>query len=179
MFLQPEVAGVGLNEQDCRRLGIGYRCAVYAYELIGRAQAMRGDSRQGFFKLIVTPDEEMKVLGMRAIGEHSSSAIQAVSLMIQEGISAHKLADLVHPHPSIVEGIQECVRLLIGNSIMKTEAFPGLLHLREWYPTPAKEKEAEKEKKELEAEPKMRVEVIDSTVGMGKSETDAQPIAAS
>ena len=160
MFLQPEVAGVGFNEQDCHRLGIAYRCAVYAYELISRAQAMRGDSRQGFFKLIVTPDDEMKILGMRAVGEHSSSAIQAVSLMIQEGISARKLADLVHPHPSIVEGIQECVRLLLGNSIMKLDAFPGLLHLREWHPTPAAERAAEREKKELEADPKMRSEVI-------------------
>ncbi|KAI9004323.1 pyridine nucleotide-disulfide oxidoreductase-like protein [Hyaloraphidium curvatum] len=160
MFLQPEVAGVGLNEQECRRLHIPYRASVYSYELIGRALAMRGESRQGFFKLIVTPDDEMRVLGMRAIGEHSSSAIQAVSLMIKEGISARKLADLVHPHPSIVEGIQECVRMLIGNSIMKPACHPGLLSLREWHPTPQQAKEEVAPK-----EPKIRVEAIDSTVG--------------
>lgn len=34
MFLQPEVAGVGMNEQDCRRLKIPYRAATYACELI-------------------------------------------------------------------------------------------------------------------------------------------------
>lgn len=129
---------------------------------------MRGDSRQGFFKLIVSPDEDMKILGMRAIGEHSSSAIQAVALMIKEGISAKALADLVHPHPSIVEGIQECVRMLIGNSIMKPETFPGMLRVTEWHPP------REEEVKEAKNEPRIRVEAIDPSVGK-----DAEKVAAS
>jgi hypothetical protein len=117
---------------------------------------MRGDCRRGFFKLIVSPD--MKILGMRALGEHSSSAIQAVSLMIKEGIPASKLADLVHPHPSIVEGVQECVRLLLGNSILKPECFPGLLRVGEWAP-PVEEKEVVVKK-----EAKVRTEKIDPTI---------------
>ena len=78
---------------------------------------------QGFFKIIVTNDDEMKVLGMRAIGEHASSAIQAVALLIKTGQSIRLLADLVHPHPSIIEGIQECVRMLMNQSVFKSSVF--------------------------------------------------------
>ena len=37
------------------------------------------------------------------------------------------LADLIHPHPSIIEGIQECVRMLMGKSIFKSSVFKDKL----------------------------------------------------
>ena len=60
---------------------------------------------------------------MRAIGEHASSAIQAIGLLIKMNESIEVLADLVHPHPSIIEGIQECVRMLMNKSIFKSAVF--------------------------------------------------------
>lgn len=124
MFLDPEVAGVGLNEQDCRRLNISHRTARIDYSCLARAIAMRRTN--GFFKLIVSDDEQMKVLGMRAVGEHASSAIQAVALMMGTGMGIRELATLMHPHPSITEGVQECARMLMGTSIFK----PGVLNDR-------------------------------------------------
>ena len=121
MFLQPEVAGVGMNEMEAQRRGLPYKVACYSYEYINRAIAMR--NLTGFFKIIVTDDAEMKVLGMRAVGEHGSSAIQGVSLLIKLGLGIETLSELVHPHPSIVEGVQECVRMLLGKSIMKPRVF--------------------------------------------------------
>ncbi len=80
MFLHPEVAAVGLNEQQAREKGIPYKLAKVDYSCIARAIAMR--KTNGFFKILVTNDDEMKVLGMRAVGEHASSAIQAIALLI-------------------------------------------------------------------------------------------------
>ena len=65
----------------------------------------------------------MKILGMRAVGEHASSAIQAIALLIKMDQPIEVLADLVHPHPSIIEGIQECVRMLLNKSIFKSAVF--------------------------------------------------------
>jgi dihydrolipoamide dehydrogenase len=65
----------------------------------------------------------MKILGMRAIGEHASSAIQAVQLLIYMGKGIDELAHMIYPHPSIIEGIQECVRMLLGKSIYKSRVF--------------------------------------------------------
>jgi dihydrolipoamide dehydrogenase len=128
MFLNPETAGVGMNEQEARKRGLSYKVVSLDYSLIPRAIAMR--STHGFFKILVTNDEQMKVLGMRAIGEHASSAIQAVALLISMDKGIDELSELIHPHPSIIEGIQECVRMLKGKSIFKPEIFKDTLKCR-------------------------------------------------
>lgn len=117
MFLTPETAGVGLNEQQAKAKDLSYKVVSLGFELISRAIAMR--RTQGFFKILVTNDDEMKILGMRAIGEHASSAIQTVALLISTNNGIEELAELIHPHPSIIEGIQECVRMFLGKSIIK------------------------------------------------------------
>lgn len=117
MFLAPEVAGVGHNEIQARQNGINYRVASLKYSNITRATAMR--NTQGFIKILVTNDDKMKILGMRVVGEHASSAIQAAALLISMDKGVEELAELIHPHPSIIEGIQECTRMLLGKSVFK------------------------------------------------------------
>lgn len=130
MFLNPEVAAVGMNEQDARARNKPFRVAKIDYSCIPRAIAMR--KTNGFFKLIVEDDEEMTVLGMRAIGEHASSAIQAVALLIHMNKGIHELGNMMHPHPSITEGVQECARMLLGKSIYKSSIFKDKLKCYRW-----------------------------------------------
>lgn len=128
MFLHPEVAGVGLNEVSAREKGIDYRVVTLDYSCIPRAIAKR--NTQGFIKLLVANDEDMKILGLKIIGHHASSAMQAVALLISMDKGIEELAECVHPHPSITEGIQECVRMLLGKSLFKPEALKGKLSCR-------------------------------------------------
>lgn len=121
MFLDPEVAAVGMNEQQCIEKGLSIKVVKLDYSCIARAIAMR--KTEGFFKIIVTDDDHMRILGMRAVGEHASSAIQAIGLLIKMDQPIEVLADLIHPHPSIIEGIQECVRMLLNKSIFKSAVF--------------------------------------------------------
>ena len=121
MFLNPEVASVGLNETQARKKKIPYRLASMHYRYVSRAIAMH--KLDGFFKILVSDDDEMKILGMRVMGPHASSTIMAVALMISMDIGIEHLAELIFPHPSIPEGIQECARMLMGNSIVKPEVF--------------------------------------------------------
>jgi dihydrolipoamide dehydrogenase len=125
MFTHPEVAAVGMNEQQCREKNIPVKVVKVDYSVVARAIAMR--KTQGFFKIIVTNDDDMKILGMRAIGEHASSAIQGVALLMKMNKGVHELAELVHPHPSIIEGIQECVRMLLNKSVFKASVFKDKL----------------------------------------------------
>ena len=125
MFLNPEGAAVGMNEQDCIKNNIPVKVVKIDYSILARAIAMR--KPDGFFKIIVTNDKEMKILGMRAVGEHASSTIQAVGLLIKMDVGIKVLAELVHPHPSIVEGIQECVRMLLNKSVFKSSVFKDKL----------------------------------------------------
>lgn len=128
MFLSPEVAGVGLNETQAREMKIDYKVVTQEYSTIPRAIAKR--NTQGFIKLLVTNDDQMKILGMKVVGNNASSAIQAVAVLISMDKGIEELAECVHPHPSITEGIQECVRMLMGKSLFKPTALRGRLSCR-------------------------------------------------
>ncbi len=130
MFLSPEVAGVGLNETQAKEKGIDYKVVTLEYSTIPRAIAKR--NTQGFIKLLVTCDDRMKILGMKVVGNHASSAIQAVAVLISMDKGIEELAECVHPHPSITEGIQECVRMLMGKSLFKPSALSGRLSCRRY-----------------------------------------------
>jgi dihydrolipoamide dehydrogenase len=127
MFLDPEVAAIGLNEQEAQKRRIPYRVAVYGYQLVNRAIAMR--ATDGFVKLLTTDDDELRILGMRALGVHASTMIEAVSVMIHHGRSIRELAELLHPHPAVTEGLQDCVRMLLGTSVYKPHVFRNELRL--------------------------------------------------
>jgi dihydrolipoamide dehydrogenase len=128
MFLNPEVAGVGLNEINAREKGIDYKVVTLDYSCIPRAIAKR--NTQGFIKLLVANDDENKILGLKIIGNQASSAMQAVALLISMDKGIEEIAECVHPHPSITEGIQECVRMLLGKSMFKPDALKGKLSCR-------------------------------------------------
>ncbi len=128
MFLNPETAGVGLNETQALAKGLNFKVATVQYDAISRAIAMR--NTQGFFKILVTDDAEMRVLGMRALGEHASSAIQAVALLMAFDKGIETLAEMIHPHPSIIEGVQECLRVLLDKSIYKPYVFAKHINVR-------------------------------------------------
>ena len=127
MFLDPEVAAIGLNESQAETKRISYAVAVYGYRLVNRAIVMR--RTDGFVKVLASNDEQMKILGMRAVGVHASSAIQAIALAVKLGISAREFSELIHPHPAVTEAVQECVRMLSGTSIYKAEVFSENLRL--------------------------------------------------
>ncbi|MGY8953822.1 MAG: pyridine nucleotide-disulfide oxidoreductase, partial [Flavobacteriales bacterium] len=121
MFLNPEVAGVGKNESQCRKEGINYKMALMDYRFVNRAIAKR--RCQGFFKLIVTDDDEMKIIGLRAVGDQASTTIESVALLIALKKGVRELANIIYPHPAITEGLQECARMLLGKSIVKPQVF--------------------------------------------------------
>jgi dihydrolipoamide dehydrogenase len=130
MFLNPEVASVGLNEQQAREQKIPYRVGVVANALVNRNIAMR--ATRGFVKLLASLEEPNRLLGLRVVGPEASSAIQGIAFLIDQGATLADIDRCVHPHPAITEGVQECARLLLGRSIHKTEVFgPELLRRAE------------------------------------------------
>ena len=121
MFLNPEVASVGMSEQELNTKNIPHKVVKLEYSINARAIAMR--KTKGFLKIIVTNDSGMRILGMRVVGEHASSAIQGVAYLIHTNQGIRELAEMMHPHPSIIEGVQECLRMLLNKSIYKPYVF--------------------------------------------------------
>lgn len=131
MFFKPAVAAVGLNEKTCQKKKIPYRVAYYANALLPRAIAMR--ATQGFLKIIVS-EEEQKVIGMRAAGPQASNTIMSIAFLMDQDKGIHDALKSVHPHPTMSEGIQDCLRVLLGKSVYKPYAFPNHIKIRRWHP---------------------------------------------
>ena len=132
MFFYPAVAAVGLNERECRKKRIPYRVAYYANALIPRTIAMRNVN--GFIKIIVSDDSDQKILGMRAAGPQVSNTIMGISYLIDQDKGIADVLKTVHPHPTLSEGVQECIRVLLGTSIYKPSVFPDFIKVRTWHP---------------------------------------------
>ncbi len=132
MFFTPELASVGMNEEQLRAKGIPYRVCWYSNKLVSRTIAMR--NTDGFVKIMVSHDGEDKILGMRAAGPQASAFIVSVAHLINQGNSIREVTKVLHPHPSVTEGIQEAMRLFLNESIYKKDAFPDFIRFDEWTP---------------------------------------------
>jgi dihydrolipoamide dehydrogenase len=132
MFFKPEISAIGLNEKECQAQNISYKVITYQHSIISRAIAMR--ETDGFFKIIVTNEENPLILGMRAAGLQSAVSIIFIATIMNNNTRLNDIMKTVHPHPSISEGIQECLRILKGKSILKPEAFPEQIKFKVWEP---------------------------------------------
>ncbi len=132
MFFKPEVAAVGMNERQLKRKGIPYKAAFYSNEMVNRAIAMRNIN--GFIKIMVSDDEEGKILGMRAAGPQASAFIISIAHLLNKKNGLYEALKIIHPHPSVTEGIRECLRLFEEKSLFKPFAFPDGIKLTRWKP---------------------------------------------
>lgn len=132
MFFKPEVVAVGLNEKTLREMKIPYKMVFYSNQLINRALAMRNTN--GFIKILASDDGEERILGMRAAGPQASAFIVSIAHIMNQKNSVDQVLKTIHPHPSITEGIQDCLRILKGKSVFKPYAFPDLIKTSSWAP---------------------------------------------
>eukprot|EP01130_Rhizamoeba_saxonica_P017439 TRINITY_DN8452_c0_g1_i1.p1 TRINITY_DN8452_c0_g1~~TRINITY_DN8452_c0_g1_i1.p1 ORF type:complete len:548 (+),score=107.24 TRINITY_DN8452_c0_g1_i1:35-1678(+) len=121
MFLDPKIAAVGMNEKILQEKKIEYKIAAYHNSLIGRALAKGKPT--GFVKLLVSNDDEMKILGVRALGQHASTMVEIVSYLIHKGDSVTALNDLMSAYPAMTDSLFEAARMFTGSSIKKPAAF--------------------------------------------------------
>ncbi len=114
IFTLPMIAGAGMNESMARaEFGDDIRVGKYPYGRNHRAHAMH--SPTGFVKLIVAPDGDDRVLGVRSIGRDSDSIVGSVSLMIDNNLPYSYLLDSIQPHPSLSESLQGAAHIIHGD----------------------------------------------------------------
>jgi dihydrolipoamide dehydrogenase len=108
IYTFPEVADVGLTQQEAEDAGIDYRADTFLFRELGMSQA-KGEL-SGQIKMI-TERESGRVLGVHIIGEHATELIAEAVLAIQTGLSAQDLAQTIHAHPTLAEGLWETARI--------------------------------------------------------------------
>ena len=108
IFTTPEIASVGLTEEQAQKQGLEYKVARYNFASSGKAAAA-GD-RDGFIKLIF--DSENKLRGAHIIGANVVEMLGEPSVAMALGATAEDIASVIHAHPSLYEGIYEAATSL-------------------------------------------------------------------
>lgn len=105
VFTMPEVAMVGLTEEQCKEQELETRCLKSFYRANGKAVSM--DETDGYCKLIV--DNNGKVLGAHIMGAHASDLIHEITTAINLGATLDKLQSVIHAHPTLSEVLQSAL----------------------------------------------------------------------
>lgn len=108
IFTTPEIASVGLTEEQAQKQGLEYKVARYNFASSGKAAAA-GD-RDGFIKLIF--DNDNKLRGTHIIGANVVEMLGEPSVAMALGATAEDIASVIHAHPSLYEGIYEAAKSL-------------------------------------------------------------------
>jgi dihydrolipoamide dehydrogenase len=107
VFSEPEVAWVGLTEQQARDRHGDIEIIHYDYAVEPRAQIF--DEMQGFIRLIFT-NQTGRLVGAQVVGLDAAQVIAPLALAVNQGLGAVALTEIVFPHPMIQEGINKAAR---------------------------------------------------------------------
>jgi pyruvate/2-oxoglutarate dehydrogenase complex dihydrolipoamide dehydrogenase (E3) component len=99
-FVEPEVARVGLNEQDAKEQGIAYEVSRYDIDDLDRAIA--DGEAHGFVKVLTVPGKD-RILGVTIVGEHAGDLIAEYVLAMKQGIGLNKILGAIHIYPTLAE----------------------------------------------------------------------------
>jgi len=104
IFTQPEIAGVGITEEQAKNDGIPYKVSKFPFAACGRAVAM-GETA-GLVKMICRGGDGA-VLGMHMMGPHASDLIAEGALAVRLGLTAEDIVRTIHAHPTLPEAVRE------------------------------------------------------------------------
>jgi dihydrolipoamide dehydrogenase len=104
IYTWPEVASVGLTEEQVKQRDIPYCVGTYPFSGAGRARCM--GEKDGFAKLI-THSKTDRILGVHIIGPRASDMIAEGVLAVEFGASSEDIARTIHGHPTFAEALQE------------------------------------------------------------------------
>ena len=99
-FIEPEVARVGLSEEEAKEKGIA--CEVSRYDLDDLDRAIADGEAHGFIKVLTVPGKD-KILGVTIVGEHAGDLIAEYVLAMKQGIGLNKILGTIHIYPTLAE----------------------------------------------------------------------------
>ena len=106
VYTNPEIAGVGITEEDVQAAGVPYTVKKIPMAFSGRFVA-ENEQGNGVCKLILA--EDGTVIGAHLLGNPASELIVIAGLAIEKGMKADELKAIVFPHPTVGEIIKEAL----------------------------------------------------------------------
>ena len=114
IYTHPEIAAVGLTEQEVKQSGEAYNIGMFPFAASGRALA--ADDTDGLVKIIAHAETD-RVLGCHAIGPAAAELVQQAAIAMEFGASAEDLGMIVFAHPTFSEAVHEAALAVNGHAI--------------------------------------------------------------
>jgi dihydrolipoamide dehydrogenase len=114
VFTDPEIAHVGLLEEEARAKGLDLAVGKFAFGALGRALAM--DRAEGFVKVIAERSTG-RIVGVSMAGPEVSDLVAEATLAIELGATLEAVAGTVHAHPTLAEAFMEACKVALGCAV--------------------------------------------------------------
>ncbi|MGB3177758.1 MAG: FAD-dependent oxidoreductase [Albidovulum sp.] len=124
-FTDPEVARVGLNEQEARERGIAVEVTRYGIDDLDRAIA--DGAAHGFVKVLTPPGKD-KILGVTIVGEHAGDLLAEFVFAMKHGLGLKKILGTIHTYPTLAEANK-----FAAGEWAKAHVNPRILAILEWF----------------------------------------------
>jgi len=99
-FIDPEVARVGLNEQEAKEKGVAYEVTRYGIDDLDRAIA--DSAAHGWVKVLTVPGKD-RILGVTIVGVHAGDLLAEYVLAMKHGLGLNKILGTIHTYPTLAE----------------------------------------------------------------------------
>jgi len=119
IYTRPEIAGVGLTEEQAREKGVEYETASFPFSANARAWTI--GEPEGEVRLIYERGSG-RLLGAHIMGPWAGEMIGELALAVRSGLTVKDVAETVHPHPTLSEAVMEAA---------KAAAYGEAIHFRD------------------------------------------------
>jgi len=117
VFSMPEVASVGLTEEEARKENNNIKVSKFPFMANGKALGM-GET-EGMVK-IITDADTLELLGVHILGAHASDLIAEGTLALSMEATAFEIVNTIHAHPTLAEATAEAAEGIVGKPIHLT-----------------------------------------------------------
>jgi dihydrolipoamide dehydrogenase len=114
VYTSPELAGVGMTEEEATRRGLEVQIGTFPFLANGRARCM--NETEGSVRIIADAKTD-RILGIHILAAHASDLIAEAALAMEFSASAEDLARSVHAHPTLAEAVKEAALAVAGRAI--------------------------------------------------------------
>ncbi|HCY64396.1 MAG TPA: pyridine nucleotide-disulfide oxidoreductase [Oxalobacteraceae bacterium] len=99
-FTAPEVARVGLSEQEAKERQVA--CEVTRFDIAELDRAIADEAAHGFVKVLTEPGKD-RILGVTIVGEHAGDLLAEYVLAMKHGLGLNKILGTIHTYPTLAE----------------------------------------------------------------------------
>ncbi len=123
-YTDPEVAQVGLSEDEAKSKGID--CESFRYDWKELDRAITDSETTGFIKVLTEPGKD-RILGATVVGVHAGEVIHEVLVAAKHGIGLSKLSATIHAYPTLSSSVQR-----VADQFQRTRLTPRLAAIFRW-----------------------------------------------